>query len=346
MTNTMDSEDKKLQRECLDKTGWFVVPLNIDDQIIDYQVGMLDHNNIDNLLKPRRYNSEAKERKFFCYDTRGLLRLSRASAIQKLNRDQFVHLILNIVNALKDMDSYGLSYVGLIKDRDSVFVTPKTSNITFVYLPLYERDGNLQVLGDFIEILIADGCLEDIENSFADQILNRVRKGTTLGSLSDAISELHPVRTSILGKLLGLTTDPQHWAVSLDQENNKENEYNFENLSRWLERWPETVLFSEPYLEYIEDGILKEIKLDEHKPITFGRENVAVSFACQSKKVSRIHARVIWNGKKVLVTDNDSKNGTYINDILLCPHIESEVVPSDNIRFGDVSFILKERQRI
>jgi phage tail-like protein len=52
------------------------------------------------------------------------------------------------------------------------------------------------------------------------------------------------------------------------------------------------------------------------------------------KKISRRHARILWQGQQFWVEDLESSNGTYIEDKRLNPHQPVPLAPGDVIRIG------------
>ena len=75
------------------------------------------------------------------------------------------------------------------------------------------------------------------------------------------------------------------------------------------------------------------------KPLTIGR-SPANPIHLTSEKVSRTHAKLLSGEDGLIVIDQGSTNGTFINEQRLA-HMESAVLQvNDRIRFGDQSFTL------
>jgi hypothetical protein len=53
--------------------------------------------------------------------------------------------------------------------------------------------------------------------------------------------------------------------------------------------------------------------------------------------VSKLHAHFhVAGGAALHLVDLDSQNGTYVNGIVLAPHVRARIAPGDQIAFGDV----------
>jgi len=69
--------------------------------------------------------------------------------------------------------------------------------------------------------------------------------------------------------------------------------------------------------------------------LTVGRKAEAGVFALGDRYMSGRHARFQQRGGEVTVTDLDSKNRTFVNDVPLPPHQEQPLNPGDTVRMGN-----------
>jgi len=51
-------------------------------------------------------------------------------------------------------------------------------------------------------------------------------------------------------------------------------------------------------------------------------------------QISRQHAEITWDGARCLVTDLNSRNGTFVNGRRLMPNLPELLRPGDRISFG------------
>ena len=85
-----------------------------------------------------------------------------------------------------------------------------------------------------------------------------------------------------------------------------------------------------------EDG--EEIKLPiTLKPIVLGR-GVETDIHVEDNEVSRAHCAVWLEGRKILVKDLRSRNGTFVNDGRVQ---EAELKPGDQVRIGHFKFAIE-----
>ena len=91
-------------------------------------------------------------------------------------------------------------------------------------------------------------------------------------------------------------------------------------------------------IPFITDPTGKQHML-EKTAVTIGRA-VECDIVITSKRVSREHTRLVREGRKVLVEDLGSTNGTYLNSERL--NERKELRDEDHISIGDVNFIFHD----
>ena len=58
--------------------------------------------------------------------------------------------------------------------------------------------------------------------------------------------------------------------------------------------------------------------------------------------MSRIHARLVWDGETYRISDLNSRNGTRVNQILLDPGKEERLKDGDEIQFADLTYLYRK----
>jgi pSer/pThr/pTyr-binding forkhead associated (FHA) protein len=66
-----------------------------------------------------------------------------------------------------------------------------------------------------------------------------------------------------------------------------------------------------------------------------------VDICVKDQSISRIHARIDYNGASYTVTDLNSTNGTYVNGMQLDPNETVELTEGDEVRFGELNYCLR-----
>ena len=83
---------------------------------------------------------------------------------------------------------------------------------------------------------------------------------------------------------------------------------------------------------YASDGKLL-VKVDKAS-VTFGKKKEEVDVVLDDVSVSRMHARILRDGEKVLLEDLNSTNGTFKNGLRMEPYERRELEVGDEIRIG------------
>lgn len=92
--------------------------------------------------------------------------------------------------------------------------------------------------------------------------------------------------------------------------------------------------------EYVLVGENREYKLDTF-PFLIGKDKERVTLMLKDRSVSRIHARFLLEEGILYLEDLHSTNGTYLNDLLLEPHVRMKVKRGDFLQFGKTELSLR-----
>ncbi len=76
-------------------------------------------------------------------------------------------------------------------------------------------------------------------------------------------------------------------------------------------------------------------------PFLVGKDKEKVHLYVRDHSVSRIHARLLEENGSVYIEDLHSTNGTYVNDLALCPHEKVKIKRGDVILFGMAEFAFR-----
>ena len=87
-------------------------------------------------------------------------------------------------------------------------------------------------------------------------------------------------------------------------------------------------------LEVVHSEVLREpLRVDGE--VVLGRKPADGVLALGDRYMSSRHVRLRVSGGRVLVTDLDSKNRTFVNDEAIPPHDERSLAPGDTLRMGN-----------
>ena len=82
-------------------------------------------------------------------------------------------------------------------------------------------------------------------------------------------------------------------------------------------------------------GAIKELRGDLY---LLGKSEEVSDICISSPAVSRLHARLLWDGKTYRILDLNSRNGTFRNEALLNPGMAYPLSSGDTLRLADRSF--------
>ena len=82
-------------------------------------------------------------------------------------------------------------------------------------------------------------------------------------------------------------------------------------------------------------GAIKELRGELY---LLGKSEEVSDICISSPAVSRLHARLLWDGKTYRILDLNSRNGTFRNEALLNPGMAYPLSSGDTLRLADRSF--------
>ena len=96
-----------------------------------------------------------------------------------------------------------------------------------------------------------------------------------------------------------------------------------------------------PFVTLNLDGeILGEYPLEQNRLVKIGRLE-GNDIIINDSSVSGNHAEIEFENERFFLTDRQSKNGTFVNNIQLNPNTGQHLRVGDELRFGDQKFILE-----
>ena len=134
-----------------DEAASFLV-LNCDAKVLEYQALMLEHNRMRHILPVDVVVKEGMGSFFFNITSK--ISLSFFLARRKLNREEFLKLLLNIASVVNDSAGYLLTVSNFVFDQDYIYVSPETLEPMLVYVPAALEGGCGTTLQAFISDLL------------------------------------------------------------------------------------------------------------------------------------------------------------------------------------------------
>ncbi len=122
-----------------------VLHLNPEDVLDSYEKGVLQNNPIGGVITPSFTQRDLDQ--YLRYPITSLTSM-RLFLGRDFKRDNLLHLLISLVEALYNAEAYALSAKRFAMDLDSVFVHAGTLNVELVYVPIkgYQNEGSFRSL--------------------------------------------------------------------------------------------------------------------------------------------------------------------------------------------------------
>ncbi len=169
--------------------SYLVAVLPQNETFISYQMKMLENNQILHLLEARKYQQD--ESIHICYNVTSRMSLEQVLTRQRMRKEEFLALLKGLAEAYRELPEYQLSHRGLVLDEAQIFVRSGSFEPSFVYLPVYEEDGGLEGLREFVRKMILESRIANTGDNFIQQILELVNDpALTLERLLEEVSAM------------------------------------------------------------------------------------------------------------------------------------------------------------
>ncbi len=120
-------------------SNYLILRVRDNSRVMNYQIQMLLHNTINGLLE---FNINYIGEQINCfYDVTSKCNLVSFMSRKRFLRNEFLFLLLNIINNISYIKNYLLYDYNILLDEKFIYVEPEKSEIFFVYLP-FTRDKN------------------------------------------------------------------------------------------------------------------------------------------------------------------------------------------------------------
>ena len=168
-----DFEDKfDVLFESNSASNYLVLRAKDCGSILNYQVQMLLNNNINGLLK---FNINYVGNQLNCfYNTTSKFSLANFMSRKKFSRNEFLIMVLNIINNICCIKNYLLYDCNILLDERYIYVEPEKMELYFAYLPFtaIKNDYKTFFLKLFVEM--ANFCREESDN-YMQRLLEVIR---------------------------------------------------------------------------------------------------------------------------------------------------------------------------
>lgn len=321
-----------------------VYMLQESDRIDNLTLGMLVNNRITGVA--RISPVQIKKDKYFQYNITNKVSM-RDYLGETVQRDKLLQIFLQIAETLLEAEEYMINPTSFLLDEQNIYVDKNTGEIAFVCIPLLSvvNDGN--ICNFFKNVLFSSQFDLEENGDYVGKLITFLNPKTY--TLSGFIKELQ----EMLGKASEIidTDEPVKSIKSEETPAAKESEEIIK--AEEAMKMEETVETEEIH------GIMKEASETEKVPFLIrsktsqkiyvakdefllGSEQDSVDYWIDDNQaVSRNHAKIVRHEKEYFVIDNDSRNHTYLNGVLVESGEEHFVPHGAVLRFADEDFEFK-----
>lgn len=192
-------------------SSYLVLRIKDGGNVLDYQVQMLLNNNISGLLVFNT-NCIGSQVNYF-YNVTSKYTLINFMSRKKFSRNEFLMMLLNIINNICHIKNYLLYASNILLDERYIYVDPEKMEVYFAYLPFkaYKCDYKTFLLKLIIE-------MSNFNREDCDNFLQRI-----LEVIKSELFSLNMLKTQ-LEMLLGNCIENQPQSLEILTEDNSEHE--------------------------------------------------------------------------------------------------------------------------
>jgi hypothetical protein len=171
--------------------SYMVMKLKQSDEIIEYQVRMLQENPIRQLLPLHKKQIDTEI--YFFYDITSKIALNQLLKRIKVNKHEFLSMLRSLITGLRQGNAYLLQGGSFLLHSDYIYVDPATLELSIVYLPIAaDSDINEGMKAWLMDLIIYKTSFEPPDQGdFVYELLNLIKSESfSLNQLDKAIGNL------------------------------------------------------------------------------------------------------------------------------------------------------------
>lgn len=168
-------EDLQKEYTCDGEKSCLILTIPVEEQIKQYQIGMLEKNQL-HLLLPlvvQRVNDEWK----LSYDITSKIPLSRVLERKSLQHHEFEFIIRQVAALVHDLKEYLLDLSSVVFDKNYIYCDPADFTLFFAYLPVNTTEKEPERIKSFLRKLIVEDIrlVEDVSGSLLKKLLEALK---------------------------------------------------------------------------------------------------------------------------------------------------------------------------
>ena len=331
-----------------------------------FELGMIEHNNIKNFLKPfiKRLNSKIE----ICYDISSLQPVSRIFEVKTLNAEE-----------IKSLEEFLLEASSIVLDPEYIFSDLDLKRFLFLYIPRNEdnkeemklllenilnninkedKDCLITVYGMLKECQKRDFTINDLEGILDSNIKKADKEQVTFEEIipeNVEEKERNKTKFNIFGGIF------KNQKVKSQDEESEFLEKVFEGYESNVNAAyinEDKTLFTVPDEEIGSTVLLTDIKIKSsgrflrtvngkedielsYLPFIIGKQERVCDYVLDTDGVSRMHLKFFEKDNEIYARDLNSRNGTYVNGRKLENEENIRLHNGDSVNICGISYILE-----
>ncbi len=165
------------EKSCLTLT------IPVEEQIKQYQIGMLEKNRLDSLLPlvVQRVNDEWK----LSYDITSKIPLTRLLERRSLQHHDFEFIISQFAAMVHGLKEYLLDLSSMVLDENYIYCDPADFKLSFIYIPIKTSEKEPERIKSFLKKLIVEDIrlVEDVSGTLLKKLLEALKSETFTSEL-------------------------------------------------------------------------------------------------------------------------------------------------------------------
>ncbi len=319
-----------------------------EDNVYNYCLGMLIHNDINGLL-PLKVN-HVNNRPDYLYEITSKQSVRELYSVKKITYEELKMLLKSIVELAKELQRYLLDIDCVVFKPEHIYIDKDTMETAFIYYPdndISYQEGIRQLCRYFLEIIDHNNkiLVEYSYNVYCKSMEENINfesfiyENYSEGDYEEERKTEYVAETCIVEEktFIDKIMDFVRGIISEKADKTDEDDYDMS------EEYETELLISENIdarLIGTDDGMVLEIN---KMPFLIGKSDIHADGVILSDSVSRVHAKIYEINGKSFIEDMNSKNGTYVNGARISPNEKIELCSGDKIRFAASEYVYQQQ---
>lgn len=290
--------------------------LNDSSMFLSTEYKVLQNQVHDNFAKCMKMQYNGKIQLFYVVNSYK----SFASMLNVVNEDSFLSIISNILSHIIDVKHNGFLLCQSIDiSYDHIYIDPTTYKVKLVYLPINKR-----MYSDYAVFE------KELRTGFVQLITNRLKCYSP--------------------QMVQFTSDLSNGTLTIEDLYKRMKQANQKDIPTGTEKpITNTVPVTQVHTaQLIAMNAPNRVEMDINKAeYIIGKKPTAVDGVISfNKMISRVHCKINTSNGHYTITDLQSANGTFINNVRLLPNKSYPVKSGDMVRLAnsDFQFLVKKER--